>query len=246
MNYIEIIEKAVLEGRAALTEAEAKIVLKQFNIPVVNEKIINNINEIETECRKISYPAVLKGLGSKLTHKTEKGLVKLNLKTAEDLKAAALYIKDAAGNDLEGYLLQPMLEGRREFVAGLFFDPQFGPAIMFGLGGIFTEAIGDVVFRLAPLDDTEARRMIAELHTQKLLGNFRGEEAPDMDALVRVLMGLSEMAMSIPQIREIDINPLLVSPDGQVTAVDALIVLGDRAQQKVAHQIGRASCRVRV
>lgn len=235
MNYVEIIEKAVLEGRAALTEAEAKIVLKQFNIPVVNEIIINNINEIETECRKISYPAVLKGLGSKLTHKTEKGLVKLNLKTAEDLKAAALYIKDAAGKDLEGYLLQPMLEGRREFVAGLFFDPQFGPAIMFGLGGIFTEAIGDVVFRLAPLDDTEARRMIAELHAQKLLGNFRGEKAPDTDALVRVLMGLSEIAMSIPQISEIDINPLLVSPDGQVTAVDALIVLGDRAQQKVAH-----------
>ncbi len=235
MNHIEIIEKAVQEGRTALTEAEAKIVLKNFNIPVVNEIIIKDINDIESLSHKIDYPVVLKGLGSKLMHKTEKGLVRLHLKTPQDLKTAALYIKEAAGSDLEGYLLQPMLEGRREFVAGLFFDPQFGPTIMFGLGGIFTEAIGDVVFRLAPLDDTEARRMIAELHAQKLLGNFRGEKAPDMDALVRVVMGLSEMAMTLPQIKEIDINPLLVSPEGQVTAVDALIVLGERAQQKVTH-----------
>ena len=90
-----------------------------------------------------------------------------------------------------------MLEGKRELVAGLFFDAQFGPVIMFGLGGVFTEAIGDVVFRLAPLDAGEARIMISELHAQKLLGNFRGEKAPDRDALVKVLVGLSEIAMTI-------------------------------------------------
>jgi acyl-CoA synthetase (NDP forming) len=106
---------------------------------------------------------------------------------------------------------------------------------MFGLGGIFTEAIGDVVFRLAPLDESEARRMISEVHAQKLLGSFRGEKAPDIDALVRVLTGLSEIAQTIPEIKEIDINPLLISPDGQVTAVDALIVLGERSYQKVTH-----------
>lgn len=236
MNHIEIIETAVQEGRAALTEAEAKIVLQNFNIPVVKEKIVNNINYIESAAKEIGYPIVLKGLGSKLTHKTEKGLVKLNIKTPEDLARAALYIKDAAGSDLEGYLLQPMVEGRREFVAGLFFDPQFGPAIMFGLGGIFTEAIGDVSFRLAPLDAKEARRMIEDLHAQKLLGNFRGEKAPNMDTMVKVLVGLSEIAMTIPKIKEIDINPLLVSPDGTVTAVDALIVLGERNLQKVTHK----------
>ena len=157
MNSAIIIEKAIKEGRTALTEAEAKQVLKDYNIPAVNEIIINNINNIEESARKMGYPVVLKGLGSKLTHKTEKGLVKLNIKTPEDLQVAAVYIKDAAGADLEGILLQPMLEGKREFVAGLFFDAQFGPAVMFGLGGVFTEAIGDVVFRLIEKPDRASR-----------------------------------------------------------------------------------------
>lgn len=235
MKPIEIIAKAVKEGRSALTEAEAKQVLQNYRIPVVSEKINNNINELKSKADEIVYPVVLKGLGSKLTHKTEKGLVKLNIKNMEDLQTAATYIKDAAGEDLEGFLLQPMLEGKREFVAGLFFDPQFGPVIMFGLGGIFTEAVGDVVFRIAPLDAREAESMISELHARKLLGNFRGEKAPDIEALAKVLVGLSEIAMTIPEIKEIDINPLLVSPSGKITAVDALIILGERKQQKIKH-----------
>lgn len=235
MKNIEIIEKAVRESRSALTEAEAKQVLQNFDIPVVNEIICNNINELEKATSQISFPVVLKGLGSRLTHKTEKGLVRLNLKNPEELQSAAIYIKDAAGKDLEGFLLQPMLPGNREFVAGLFFDSQFGPVIMFGLGGIFTEAIGDVVFRLAPLDKKEANSMISDIRARKLLGNFRGEKAPDVNALVNVLLGLSAIAMSIPQINEIDINPLLVSGDGKVTAVDALIVLGQRNIQKKRH-----------
>lgn len=235
MNPSEIITKAIRENRTALTEAEAKVVLKHYRIPVVEEKIVNNINDLNVFAREMGYPVVLKGLGSRLTHKTERGLVKLNIKNPDDLQEAAVYIKEAAGDDLEGFLLQPMLEGKREFVAGLFFDEQFGPVIMFGLGGIFTEAIGDVVFRLAPLDEEEANRMISEMSAKKLLKDFRGEKAPDNDALVRVLIGLSEMAMNIPEIREIDINPLLVSPDGRVTAVDALIVLGERSLQKTTH-----------
>lgn len=234
MNPQEIIVQAITEKRSALTEAEAKVVLKSYQIPVVEEITCNHINDISVAASKIGYPVVLKGLGSRLTHKTEKGLVKLNIHNEEDLQTAAVLIRDAAGEDLEGFLLQPMLEGKREFVAGLFFDAQFGPAIMFGVGGVFTEAIGDVVFRLAPLDATEARLMIAQLQAKKLLGNFRGEQAPDMDALVKVLVGLSRIALAIPEIKEIDINPLLVSPDGRVTAVDALIVLGERGLQKVS------------
>ena len=235
MNPSEIITKAIEEGRSALTEAEAKVVLKHYHVPVVEEKLINNINDIIVSAQEMGFPVVLKGLGSRLTHKTERGVVKLNIKNPDDLQAAAVYIKDAAGDDLEGFLLQPMLEGKREFVAGLFFDEQFGPVIMFGLGGIFTEAIGDVVFRLAPIDEEEANRMISEVSAKKLLSDFRGEKAPDRNALVRVLTGLSEMAVSIPEIKEIDINPLLVSPDGRVTAVDALIVLGERSLQKTTH-----------
>jgi acyl-CoA synthetase (NDP forming) len=235
MKKFDIIEKAKIEGRTALTEAEAKNLLKQYGIPVVKEISVQTNSELENAAQSIGYPVVLKGLGSRLTHKTEKGLVKLNLKNKEDVHSAAIYIKDAAGDDLEGFLIQPMLEGKREFVAGLFYDEQFGPALMFGLGGVFTEAIGDVVFRLAPLNEKEARLMIQELHAKKLLGEFRGEKAPDMDALVKVLVGLSEIAMTIPEIKEIDINPLLVNPEGKVTAVDALIVLGKRAEYQVTH-----------
>jgi acyl-CoA synthetase (NDP forming) len=236
MKKLEIIEKAEAEGRTTLTEAEAKDLLKSFGIPVVKEISVKTEGDLDNAIISIGYPLVLKGLGSRLTHKTEKGLVKLNLKNKEDVHSAAIYIKDAAGDDLEGFLIQPMLEGKREFVAGLFYDEQFGPAVMFGLGGVLTEAIGDVVFRLAPLTEKEAKLMIQELHAKKLLGDFRGEKAPDMEALLKVLLGLSEIAMTIPEIKEIDINPLLVSADGKVTAVDALIVLGEQTRQKAAHR----------
>ena len=235
MEKLEIIEKAISQKRKALTEAEAKEVLKKYGIPVVEEKAVKTIEETEIAAKEIGYPVVLKGLGSRLTHKTEKGLVKLNLKNREDVHSAATYIKEAAGSDLEGFLIQPMLEGNREFVAGLFHDEQFGATVMFGLGGIFTEAIGDVVFRLAPLDDNEARKMIDELHAQKLLGAFRGENAPDKGALIKTIVGLSKIGTEIPEIREIDINPLLVTADGKVTAVDALIVLGEVPDKKITH-----------
>ena len=235
MEKLEIIKKAKSQKRTALTEAEAKEVLKKYGIPVVEEKVVKTIEETEIAAKEIGYPVVLKGLGSRLTHKTEKGLVKLNLKNKEDVRSAALYIKEAAGSDLEGFLIQPMLEGKREFVAGLFHDEQFGATVMFGLGGIFTEAIGDVVFRLAPIDDNEARKMIDELHAQKLLGAFRGEKAADIKALIKTIVGLSKIGTEIPEIREIDINPLLVTADGKVTAVDALIVLGEVPDKKTTH-----------
>ncbi len=232
MAKSDIIEKAKTQNRNTLTEAEAKQLLKQYGIPVVQEKVVKTIAEAEITAEKFGYPVVVKGLGAKLTHKTEKGLVKLNLKHKKEVKAATVHIREAAGNDLEGFLVQPMLEGKREFVAGFFQDEQFGPTIMFGLGGIFTEAIGDVVFRLAPINENEAEKMINELHARKLLGDFRGESAPDMDSLVKTLVGLSRIGLEIPDIQEIDINPLLVAANGKVTAVDALIVLGEKDEKK--------------
>ena len=140
----------------------------------------------------------------------------------------------SAGADLEGYLIQPMLSGRREFVAGLFHDAQFGPVVMFGLGGIFTEALNDVVFRIAPVDEKEAGEMIDELRSRKLLGPFRGEPAAGRERLVRTLTGLSRLGLEFPDVTEVDINPLLVGPDGQATAVDALVILGERPAAKTS------------
>ena len=224
----ELIEKAKKQKITALNEADSKKLLKQYGIPVVNEKVVKTPEEAEAESDKMGYPVVMKGLGSRLTHKTEKGLVKLNLQTREEVTSAAEHIIEKAGDDLEGLLIQPMVQGKREFVAGLFHDEQFGPTVMFGLGGIFTEAIGDVVFRVAPVDENEARKMIDELHAQQLLGAFRGEESPDKESLIKTITGLSQIGTDINEISEIDINPLLVTADGSVISVDGLVVLGEK------------------
>lgn len=227
MEVSELIRKVKSEGRTALTEAESKELLKRFDVPVVDEVVAAGIDKAVTQAEAAGFPVVLKGLGSRLLHKTERGLVRLNLKNAEDVRTAAKEITEAAGSDLEGFLVYHMVEGRREFMAGLFHDAQFGPVVMFGLGGIFAEAMGDVVFRAAPLDETHAGEMISKIRAVALLGEFRGEQSVKREQLVRTIVGLSRLGIEHPEIKEVDINPLLVSSDGQITAVDALVILGD-------------------
>jgi acyl-CoA synthetase (NDP forming) len=235
MNAAELVRRAKERGKTALTEAESKEVLRHYGVPVVGEALASIPQEAAAKAAGIGFPVVLKGLGAKLTHKTERGLVRLNLKDRDEVLAAAEAVAASAGADLEGFLVQPMLPGRREFVAGLFHDVQFGPVVMFGLGGVFTEALDDVVFRLAPLDEKDAGEMIEELRSAKHLGPFRGEKSADREALARVLVGLSRLSLEMPDITEIDINPLLVGPDGRVTAVDALVILGEKPAPKTVH-----------
>lgn len=219
------LKSAVDRGKAALTEAESKNVLREFGVPVVREVVASNIEEA-IECgRKIGFPVVVKALGERLAHKTDKGLVKLNLMSTAGVRTACRELRAAAGRDLEGYLIQPMLKGRREFVAGLTRDEQFGPVVMFGLGGIFAESLNDVAFRIAPLTESLAGDMIHELKCQKLLGPFRGESKVNEEQIINALMALSRIGMEMPEIKEVDVNPLLAGLDGEITAVDALIVL---------------------
>ncbi|NTW78024.1 MAG: CoA-binding protein, partial [Syntrophaceae bacterium] len=227
----EIIAAAKKEKRNALTEAESKQILYGYGIPVVEETIALTPDEAVKAAEKYGYPVVLKGLGSKLTHKTERGLVCLNVTTREELLTAADKISRSAGADLEGYLVQPMVRGRREFVAGLFCDAQFGPVIMFGLGGIFTEALDDVVFRIAPVSETQAQAMLEELRSAKLLGPFRGEAPVEQKQIIDTILGLSKLAMECPDIVEVDVNPLVAGAAGGLTAVDALIILGKRIEK---------------
>jgi acyl-CoA synthetase (NDP forming) len=154
----------------------------------------------------------------------------VNLKSQAELRKAFRDIVRAAGSDGEGCLLQPYVEGRREFVAGLIRDAQFGPVIMFGLGGIFTEALADTTFRIAPVDKKQALRMIEEISSSKLLKAFRGEAAADVDQLVDILLGLSRLGQDEPGIKEVDINPLIITPHGKVIAVDALVALDDNPE----------------
>ena len=166
---------------------------------------------------------MLKGLVNGLLHKTESGLVHLNLANEKSVTIAADQILQAApGAQL---LVQPQIHGDREFVAGLFRDPHFGPAILFGLGGTLTEVLSDVVFRLAPLTRQDATEMIESIRSRPLLGPFRGGKAVDREALLNTLMGLSAVAADFPEIAEIDINPLIATAPGELKAVDALITL---------------------
>jgi acyl-CoA synthetase (NDP forming) len=227
MEWESVITNAREAGRSALTEAEAKQLLGHFGVPVVDEKVAGSGAEAADVAERMGFPVVVKGLGAKLTHKTERGLVRLGVGDRQQVLEAARAIAAEAGAELEGFLVQPMLAGRREFVAGLIRDPQFGPVVMFGLGGIFTEALKDVTFRIAPVSEDEAARMLDELKSSALLGGFRGEAPVDRAALVGALTGLSRLGLQCPQVEEVDINPLLADARGRVAAVDALVVLGD-------------------
>ncbi len=219
-------------AKNALTEWQSKQFLKPYGVPVVEEMTADDTAGAVAAAGRIGYPVVVKGLGKTLMHKTEGGLVHLNLADAAAVEQAANIIAGRAGGQLEGFLIQPQVSGKREFVAGLFRDGQYGPVVMFGLGGIFTEALSDVSFRLAPLSRSDAADMIDQIRSAALLGAFRGEAAVDKDALIDTLVGISRVGIEHPDVMEIDINPLLVTPEGNPVAVDALVIKGTPASPK--------------
>ena len=178
---------------------------------------------------EIGFPVVAKLCGDAIAHKTERGLVRLKLGSAQAVNDAAADLLAAARPE-DGpvtVLVAPMVQGNRELIAGVVRDPQFGASVMLGIGGILAEAIADVVFRPAPLDRVTAHEMVADLATQKLLGEFRGEAAVDREKLVDVLVGLGKLASERSDIASIDVNPLIVRSDGVPIAVDALVEIGE-------------------
>ena len=221
-----ILQQVRNNGRNNLTEHEAKNLLSQFGVPTVAERIVATGSEAAQAAEETGFPVVLKAMGANLTHKTERNLVRVGLSNPESVRVAAGEMATAAGEDLEGFLVQPLVSGHRELVAGLFTDPQFGPVIMFGLGGVLTEALSDVSFRVAPLSESDALEMMGELRAKAVLGPFRGQAPVDQKGVTDVLLGLSRLALEEPYVKEVDINPLKVTPDGRVLAVDALVVMG--------------------
>jgi acyl-CoA synthetase (NDP forming) len=209
---------------AALDEHQAKLLLQAYDIPTVRERVAHDKDQALAAARELGYPAAVKGLGARLLHKTERGLVRLNIQDDIGMLAAVKHIQAQAGDDLEGLLVQSQVPGQREFMAGLFQDPQFGPVIMFGVGGVLTEAIADVVLALAPLTPRDANEMINGVKAQLLLGAFRGEAAVDANVLSEILMAISRLATEHPEIGELDINPLKIDGHGHPWAVDALVV----------------------
>ncbi|MFH1980315.1 MAG: acetate--CoA ligase family protein [Pseudomonadota bacterium] len=226
MNPGDILAEAAAAGHSALTEDRAKALLAAYGVPVVSERVCANAATAVTAADAVGYPVVLKAVGPTLLHKTESGLVRLHLMDAEKVRSAAGELLEAAGDAASGIVVQRQVSGRRELVAGMFRDPQFGPVVMLGLGGIFTEALADVTFRLAPLSDTDAVEMVSELRSKALFGAFRSEAPVDLRQLSDTLTGLGRIAVERPEIAEIDINPLIADTEGSLCAVDALVVLG--------------------
>lgn len=221
---IDIIEKAIREGRSALSEYESKQLLSAYEIPVTNELLVYEEKELLNACREIGYPVVLKGCGHDIAHKTEKGLIHVDVRNDHEAQALFQEIMSHLEGEAAAVLVQEMVKGQRELVVGLTRDPQFGPCVMFGLGGIFTEILKDISFRVAPLEKYDALEMMQEIKANKILTAIRGMEAADLDALAEILITVGHIGLAHDAIKEIDINPLILS-GGKPVAVDALVVL---------------------
>ena len=219
-----ILKKAIKNRQRALSEYDSKRVIAA-EIPISKEILATTEDEAVAAAEKLGYPVVLKGCDHNLMHKTETGMVHLNLGNEASVKEAYRKITEV-GITMQGVLVQEMVKGNREFVMGLTRDPSFGPCVMFGLGGIFTEAMKDVTFRVAPLTREDAEEMLTELKAAPLLDEFRGSPAVDRNLLIDALVGLSRLAMAHEEIEEIDINPLIINGNRPV-AVDALVVLSE-------------------
>ena len=219
-----ILEKALREGRKTLSEYESKDFLRSYGIPVTREILVHTREECTKAAHALGYPLVLKACSPQLAHKTEKGLVRLDLRSDQELLLAFDDLTSRMEGSEKSILVQELIKGTRELVAGMTRDPQFGPCVMFGLGGIFTEILKDIAFRVAPLERRDALDLTQEIKAHKILGAVRGMPAADLDLLCDILVKVGEIGLENDSIQEIDINPLTLSGDKPV-AVDALIVL---------------------
>lgn len=206
------------------SEAASKKLVAQAGVAVLHERVVPTPSEAAEAAEALGFPVVVKLCGDAIAHKTERGLVRLSLGDGAAVRAAGDQLLAAATSaDGEvGLLVAPMVRGTRELIAGLSHDPQFGPTVLVGIGGIFAEALEDVAIRLAPISQIDAAEMIDELANQKLLGPFRGEPEVDRESLVAVLMALSTLAQEHPEVVSVDLNPLIIV-DGKPVAVDALV-----------------------
>jgi acetate---CoA ligase (ADP-forming) subunit beta len=211
---------------STLSEVESKGRLAALGVPMLDERTVDTPRQAAAAAASMGFPVVVKLCGDAIAHKTERGLVRLNLANADSVEAASdeLLAKATPDDGPVLLLVAPMVRGTREFIAGATRDEQFGPCVMLGVGGVLAEALADVQIRLAPIERVDAEEMIEQLATQKLLGEFRGEPAVDRSALCDVLIGLSELITTDDQVVSVDVNPLIVSPsDGRPIAVDALV-----------------------
>jgi acetate---CoA ligase (ADP-forming) subunit beta len=229
MSITSIIDRAKSDGRKILTEVESKDILEEAGIPTAHARLATTADEAVAAAKEFGYPVALKIVSPEITHKSDIGGVKLNLASPDEVKAAFDEIVAAAKKaqpdaKVDGVSVQKMARPGIEVIMGMSQDAQFGPVLMFGLGGILVEVLKDVSFRLVPITPRDAQQMVQEIKGRPLLEGYRGQEPADVEALEKLLLRLSEFVEKHPEIAELDLNPIFAYKDGAV-AVDARIIL---------------------
>ena len=225
----KIIAQARKENRKALLETEAKTICMEYGISVPKFQIATNEKEAAKISEGIGYPIVAKIVSPEIIHKSDAGGVKVNLKNATEVSEAYKTIIANAKKynekaNIVGVLIQEMAPSGTEVIIGAIKDPQFGQTVMFGLGGIFVEVLKDVTFKIAPITIEEAKEMITDLKSYPLLKGYRNTPAADIEALAKNLVNVSKLVMDYPEIKELDLNPVMAYAKG-VATVDARIIL---------------------
>ena len=225
----KILEKVVEDGRKNLLENEAKTVCMEYGIPVTKFKLAKNEVEAVKAADEIGYPVVLKIVSPNIIHKSDVGGVILNLTNSNEVQSAYKRILENVNAKKKeakilGVLVQEMAPPSTEVIVGAIKDPQFGHALMFGLGGVFVEVLRDVTFRIAPVTEADAREMITEVKGYPLLRGYRNIPPADTDAIADILLKTSKLVTENPEIKELDLNPIIVYEKGAKT-VDARIIL---------------------
>ncbi len=225
----DMIKAALAAGKTALDEFESKRLFASYGIAVPDGALVSGEAEAVQAAARIGGTVVMKGVASDIHHKTEAGLVVLGVDAADADAVGSTYrlLEERAKGALESVLIEQMIKSNRELMVGMKRDAAFGPVVAFGLGGVLTEALGDVALGVAPLDDREAAELPDFIRAKRLLGAFRGYPAVDRAALAKVIQAIGQMALDNPEIAEIDVNPLMVQGD-QPVAADALIILSDK------------------
>lgn len=221
----EIVAAGHRQGRRTLSEYESKRVLAAYGIPVCRERLVDGRRDLERAAAEIGFPLVLKGSAAQVTHKSERDLIRVDLRTIEEAGRAFDDIMERIEGPEAGVLVQEMVAGRRELVVGMTRDRQFGPCVMFGLGGILTEILDDIAFRRAPLERSDALDLLGAIRGRRILEAVRGMPAADTEALADILVRVGRIGLDIEEVAEIDVNPVILA-GARPVAVDALVVLG--------------------
>ena len=224
-----IVKQAINEGRTFLTETESKNILAQAGITVNETRLAASKAEAVTTARQLGFPVVLKIISPDIVHKSDAGGIRLDLKTAEQVEDAYDEIMSSCKSMypqavIRGVSVQQAIQPGTELIIGMFRDPQFGPVLLFGLGGVWAEVLEDTSLRITPINSKDAREMVEETRVYRLLTGYRGQEPVAISKIEDMLLALSNLVENNPLIKEVDINPVIARGES-VVAVDGRIVL---------------------